>query len=81
MDEEHENESEVPLQTEPVKNPPETPQPHKDSERQLSKKELKKKELEELEAVLAELGCNTKSETGGQDEPHGNLAFFHVLAG
>lgn len=74
MEEEHGNESEAPVQTEAVKNSPQAPLPSKDSERQLSKKELKKKELEELEAVLAELGYNTKSETGGLDDSHGNLA-------
>lgn len=71
-EEEHENEPESPLQTEPVKKPSEASPPPKDSERQLSKKELKKKELEELEAVLAEFGCNTKTETGDQDDSHGN---------
>ncbi|XP_060963273.1 uncharacterized protein LOC133032800 [Cannabis sativa] len=70
-EDEHENDSEAPLQAEPVQNPSGAPLPPKESERQLSKKELKKKELEELEAVLAELGCSTISEIGGQDDAHG----------
>ncbi|KAF4354851.1 hypothetical protein F8388_018055 [Cannabis sativa] len=70
-EDEHENDSEAPLQAEPVQNPSGAPLPPKESERQLSKKELKKKELEELEVVLAELGCSTISETGGQDDAHG----------
>ena len=59
------------MRTESLKKTSELSVPPKESERQLSKKELKKKELEELEAVLAELGYNNKSETSGQDDSHG----------
>ncbi|RXH74587.1 hypothetical protein DVH24_029308 [Malus domestica] len=71
VDEEHENELEAPLETEPVKKLPEPSPAPKDTERQLSKKELKKKGLEELEAVLAELGYPTNTETSGQDDSSG----------
>ncbi|ONH98066.1 hypothetical protein PRUPE_7G226700 [Prunus persica] len=71
VDEEHENELEAPVETEPLKKPLEASPAPKDTERQLSKKELKKKGLEELEAVLAELGYGAKSETGGQDDSSG----------
>ncbi|RLM98051.1 hypothetical protein C2845_PM06G05470 [Panicum miliaceum] len=47
--------------------PPAAP---KDTERQLSKKELKKKELAELDAVLAELGLGTPTNST-QDESNG----------
>lgn len=65
---EHENEAEDAVPAEPtVKN---VPAPPKDTERQLSKKELKKKELAELDAVLAELGLGTSSNSN-QDETNG----------
>ncbi|CAN6699501.1 unnamed protein product [Malus baccata var. baccata] len=71
VDEEHENELEASVETEPVKKLPEPSPAPKETERQLSKKELKKKGLEELEAVLAELGYPTKTETSGQDDSNG----------
>lgn len=45
----------------------------KDPEQQLSKKERKQKEMEELEAVLAELGINSKPATPGMP-PVANFA-------
>lgn len=79
VDEEHENELETPVETEPHKKPPEASPAPKDTERQLSKKELKKKGLEELEAVLAELGYGAKSETSGQDDSSGNIAYMNMI--
>nr|DAD26998.1 TPA_asm: hypothetical protein HUJ06_028466 [Nelumbo nucifera] len=70
VDDEHDHEPEVPVQTETVvKNPPPAAVAPKETERQLSKKELKKKGLEELDALLAELGM--QKEASGPDDSRG----------
>ena len=72
-EDEHENDTEVPVDTNPVHEKP--PQPSlvsKETERQLSKKELKKKGLEELDAVLAELGY-AQNEPSGHKDSNGNI--------
>lgn len=72
-DEDHEHEADDAVPAEPtVKNAAAPPAPPKDTERQLSKKELKKKELAELDAVLAELGLGTSSNST-QDESNGKF--------
>ncbi|XP_008219845.1 PREDICTED: stress response protein NST1-like [Prunus mume] len=71
VEEEHDNEPEVPVNPEPVlKKPADVPAPPKEAERQLSKKEKKKKELAELEALLADFGV-TQKESDSQDESRG----------
>ncbi|XP_062180912.1 uncharacterized protein LOC133885246 [Phragmites australis] len=70
-EDEHEHETEDAIPAEPtVKHAAAPPAPPKDTEKQLSKKELKKKELAELDAVLAELGLGTSSNST-QDESNG----------
>lgn len=72
VEEEHDNELDVPVHPEPVvKKSPEVSVAPKEAERQLSKKERKKKELAELEALLADFGVAQK-EGEGQDDSHGN---------
>lgn len=62
---EQDHEHEVPTEGEPIVKAPVVVLAPKESQRQLSKKELKKKELEELEAMLAEFGCNQPEEMDG----------------